>query len=69
MRVEMNSERIRELREEKGMRQRDLAAAAGVNVATARRAERGEPVQADTARSVARALGVDPPQKLGRVVR
>jgi hypothetical protein len=47
------------------MTKRDLAAAAGVST-TARNAERGAPVGSKTARKVARALDVDPPQRLGR---
>ena len=66
MRVAMNSEQVRSLREERGMTKKDLAAAAGISKTTARNAERGEPVRSKTARSVAAALGVNPPQLLGR---
>jgi transcriptional regulator with XRE-family HTH domain len=57
-------ERMKTLTEGRGMTKRDLAAAAGVS--TARNAERGAPVGSKTARKVARALDVDPPQRLGR---
>ena len=66
MYVEMNPERVRALREEQGMTKRDLAAAAGISKTTARNTERGEPVRSKTARRVAAALGVDPPQRLVR---
>ena len=66
MYVELFPERVKALREERGMTKRDLAAAAGVSVTTARNAERGGPVRSKTARRVAAALGVDPPQRLGR---
>ena len=69
MYVEMHGEQVRALREGRGMSKRDLAAAAGVSKTTMRNAERGEPVQTETARKVARALEVDPPQRLGRVSR
>jgi len=69
MRIAMNAERVRALREEWGMSKREMAAEAGVSVKAARRAENGEPVMASTARGVARALRVDPPQSLGRPVR
>ena len=61
------SPRISErLREERGISKRDLAAAAGISTTTARNAECGEPVRSKTARKVAAALGVNPPQPLGR---
>ena len=66
MHVVLYPERVKALREERGMTKRDLAAAAGVSKKTAGNAERGEPVRAKTARKVAAALGVDPPQRLGR---
>jgi transcriptional regulator with XRE-family HTH domain len=66
--VVMNSERVRELREEKGMSRRDLAGAAGVSVETARRIEREAPVTFRTGRAVADALGVEPSPSLGRVL-
>ena len=66
MYVELYHEKVRALREEQGMTKRDLAAAAGVSPATARNAERGLPVRSKTARKVAAALGVNPPQPLGR---
>ena len=66
MYVELNAERVRALREEHGMTKRDLAAAAGISKTTMRNAERGVPVQCKTARKVAAALVVHPPQHLGR---
>ena len=51
------------------MTKRDLAAAAGVSKKTVRNAERGEPVRSKTARKVAAALEIDPPQRLGRPAR
>ena len=66
MYVQLYPERVKTLREERGMSKRDLAAAAGVCPTTARNAERGTPVQSNTAFKVAAALGVDPPQRLGR---
>ena len=66
MYVELFSERVKTLREEREMIKRDLAATAGVSKATARNAERGAPVRSKTARKVARALDVDPTQRLGR---
>jgi transcriptional regulator with XRE-family HTH domain len=68
MYVVMNSERVRELREEKGLRQRELAAEAGGSETTARRAEREAPVRFRTGRKVAEALGVRPSPSLGRVL-
>jgi transcriptional regulator with XRE-family HTH domain len=64
--VELYPEKVRALREERGMSKRDLATAAGISKKTARNAECGEPVRSKTARSVADALAVDPPQRLGR---
>ena len=66
MYVELYPERVKALRKERGMTKRDLAVAAGVSPKTAGTAERGEPVRSKTARKVAAALGVDPPQRLGR---
>jgi transcriptional regulator with XRE-family HTH domain len=60
MYVAMYGERVRELREDKGMSKRGLAAAAGITPKTARRVERGEPVTRDTAVGIARELGVTP---------
>lgn len=68
MYVVMNAERVRSLREQKGMTRRDLAGAAGVSVQTASRAEREEPVTFRTGRAVADALGVAPSRDLGRVL-
>jgi transcriptional regulator with XRE-family HTH domain len=64
----MNSERVRSLREEKGLSKRDLAAAASVSETTLRRVEHEEPVCFRTGRAVANALGVDPSPSLGRVL-
>ena len=66
--VVMNSERVEELREQKGMARRDLAGAAGISVSTARRVELEEPVTFRTGRAIAVALGVEPPRSLGRVL-
>ena len=66
MYVELFPERVKSLREERGMSKRDLAVAAGISKTTGRNAERGEPVRSKTARKVAAVLGVDPPQRLGR---
>jgi len=57
----MNSERVKELREEKGMTRRALASAAGISVSTAKRV-------VSTGRKVAGALGVEPSPSLGRVL-
>ena len=69
MYVELYSERVKALREERGMSKRDLAAAAEISATTVRNAERGAPVRSKTARKVARALDVDPPQRIGRPAR
>jgi transcriptional regulator with XRE-family HTH domain len=66
--VVIDGERVRELREEKGMTTRDLAGAAGISVQTAKRVEREEPVYFRTGRAVAKALGVEPSPSLGRVL-
>jgi transcriptional regulator with XRE-family HTH domain len=66
--VVMNSERVQELREEKGLSERALAGAAGISAETVRRAEREEPVRFSTGRAVADALGVEPSRDLGRVL-
>ena len=66
MYVELYPEKVRALREERGMSPADLAVAAGLSARTARRAASGQPVRAKTARAVAAALGVHPPQPLGR---
>jgi transcriptional regulator with XRE-family HTH domain len=65
MYVELYAERVKALREERGMTRRDLAGAAGVSPKTAGNAERSEPVRSKTARKVAVAFGGDPPQRLG----
>jgi len=69
VRIAMNGERVLALREEWGMSRQTCAAAAGVSVATVRRAEGGEPVRPRTARRVAAALGLRPSRGLGRVLR
>ena len=69
MYVELYPVRVKALREERGMSKRDLAVAAGISKTTGRNAERGDPVRAKTARKVARALQVDPPQRLDRPSR
>jgi transcriptional regulator with XRE-family HTH domain len=66
--VVMYSERVRSLREEKGLSKRGLAAAASVSETTLRRVEREEPVYFRTGRAVAKALGVEPSPSLGRVL-
>jgi transcriptional regulator with XRE-family HTH domain len=67
--VLMNSERVEELREAKGLSKRDLAVAAGISATTAERAESGEPVRFSTGRKVAAALGVESSQTPGRPLR
>ena len=54
MYVVLYPERVKSLREERGMGKRDLAVAAGISKTTGRNAERGEPVRSKAARSVAR---------------
>ena len=66
--VVMDSSRVRELREEKGMTRRDLAGAAGISAETVRRAEREKPVRFSSGRAVDEALGVEPSRDLGRVL-
>jgi len=66
--VVMNRERVRELRKEKGLSERDLAAVAGVSMKTARSAEREVSVTFRPGRAVAEALGVGPSPSLGRVL-
>jgi transcriptional regulator with XRE-family HTH domain len=66
--VKMNTERVRELREAKGLSKRGLASAAGISAETVRRAEREEPVFFSTGRKVAEVLGVEPSPELGRVL-
>jgi transcriptional regulator with XRE-family HTH domain len=56
--VVMHGRRIRELREEKRLSQRELAEAAGISVCTLRKVEHEEPVRKSTARKVAAALGI-----------
>jgi transcriptional regulator with XRE-family HTH domain len=68
MYVEMYPDKVKALREEKDMSRRDLADAAEVSVATARKVERGGRVQAETARSIILALGEEPSEEWGRVI-
>ena len=56
----MNSKRVQELREKKGLSRQKLAAAAGISLSTANRVEREEPVQVATAWKVAGAFGMHP---------
>jgi transcriptional regulator with XRE-family HTH domain len=65
--VEMCGKRVQELRQEKGLSKQQLAAAAGISPDTLRRVEQEEPVQVKTAKKVAKALEVDPPQRLGKL--
>jgi transcriptional regulator with XRE-family HTH domain len=69
MQVRLDGERVRGLREERGLSKGELADAAGISRTTARNAERGVPVRGATGRAVAKVLGVEPPQSLGRVAR
>jgi transcriptional regulator with XRE-family HTH domain len=66
--VVMNSEQVRELREERGLSKRALATVAGISVSTAKSVEREVPVTFRTGRAVAEALGVEPSPSLGRVL-
>jgi DNA-binding XRE family transcriptional regulator len=66
--VVMNSKRVQELREEKGLSKRALAGVAGISETTARRVELEEPVSFRTGRKVAEALGVEPSPSLGRML-
>ena len=68
MYVVMNRERVRQLRQEKGLSKRGLAATAGISVATAKNVEREKPVLFSTGRKVAEALGVELSPSLGRVL-
>jgi transcriptional regulator with XRE-family HTH domain len=68
MYLEMNGARVQELREEKGLSKRALAAAAGLSPETVRSVEREKPVTFRTGRAVANALGVGPSKSLGRVL-
>jgi transcriptional regulator with XRE-family HTH domain len=66
--VLMNTDRVKELREERGLSKRALAAVAGISVSTAHRIEREAPVTFRTGRAVADALGVESSPSLGRVL-
>jgi transcriptional regulator with XRE-family HTH domain len=69
MYVEMHGEKVRELREEKGLARRDLAAAAGISLSTVNRLERETPVSFRTARRVILAPGEEPSERGARVIR
>jgi len=60
MYVVMDSPKVRELREERGLSRRDLAQAVGLAESTLRSAERGEVVRSATARKVAAYFGAKP---------
>jgi len=63
--VILSPEKVRELREERGLDRRALAEAAGVSVDTIKRIEgRKGAVRFDSARRVARALEVEHPRVL-----
>ena len=65
--VQLDGPKVRELREADGAGRSSLARRAGISPTTLRRVEgnRG-PVMVKTARKIAAALDVDPPQRLGR---
>jgi transcriptional regulator with XRE-family HTH domain len=52
------SDRVKQLRKQHGLTQDDLAAKAGVSIATIQRVERGEPPSAATRASIASAFGM-----------
>jgi len=54
------ADRIRELRKDHGLTQEDLAAKAGLGIATIQRVERGEHPTANTIASIASAFGLSP---------
>ncbi len=60
MYVVMDTPKVRELREERGLSRRDLARAVGLAESTLRSVERGEPARLATARKVAAYLGAEP---------
>jgi transcriptional regulator with XRE-family HTH domain len=64
----MDGEKIEAMREERGLSRRELAQEAGISMTTLRRVERGERVQAKTAKRVARVFGIHP-KEIGRPVR
>jgi transcriptional regulator with XRE-family HTH domain len=66
--VVMDPERVRELREQKGMSKRDLAAAAGISLTTAKRVERGLSVRFPTGCRVLAVFEEEPPSSLGRPI-
>ena len=55
----MYADKVKELREEKGLSRRGLAVAAGISESTARSVEREAAVQAKMAWKVARVFGVE----------
>ncbi len=63
MYVKLEGEKVRAMRESKAG---EFAKEAGVSAKTLRRVERGETVSVKTARKIAAALEVEPPQSLAR---
>jgi transcriptional regulator with XRE-family HTH domain len=68
MYVEMNPEKVKALREEKGLSRRELADAAEVSVRTVGKVERGGRVRSSSARSIILALGEEPSLECGRII-
>jgi transcriptional regulator with XRE-family HTH domain len=65
MYVILSPEKVRELREERGLDRRDLADAAGLSPTTVRRIEGGKgPVEVESAYKIADALGLEHPTVL-----
>ena len=68
--MKVNSERVKELREEKILSQRELAKMAGISQGTVWRMENGfVEVHPRTIRKLAKALGVDPRELVNKEVR
>jgi transcriptional regulator with XRE-family HTH domain len=59
MYARMYADKVKELRRRRGMGTRDLAIAAEISASTARRAERGAPVRAETVWKVAGVFGLE----------
>lgn len=55
-----NHERLRELRIEKALSQRELARISGIRPGTVNRVEQGHPTRLSTIAAIALALGVEP---------
>lgn len=55
-----NPERLRQLRIEKALSQRELARVAGIRPGTVNRVEKGHPTRLSTIAAIALALGVKP---------